>query len=67
MNNWINTADAVPGDDSYVLVADRFEHEYIVTEGSFGIRPNSAYMWHALDGEPLLNVTHWMPLPEPPQ
>ena len=43
-----------------MAVAERIEHPH-----DFG-HENSREMWCCTDGVALVNVTYWMPLPDPP-
>lgn len=59
MSKWISVDERLPKDDSVVLVLDN--NEYIIgwyKDGSFG-EWNGVYE--------LRQVTHWMPLPDPPK
>lgn len=61
---WISVEDRLPEDAGDVLVVAFWHEKYQVLTG-----------WHSLGGwlvtagneERLLDVTHWMPLPEPPE
>ena len=58
---WISVGDRLPEGNSV----------WIVTEGKFVQEEAAYYMadneWaFTLDGEEIKDVTHWMPLPEPP-
>ncbi len=59
MNNWINVKNKLPVKGCWLIA---FDHKDVITAG-----------WDAeaqrffLGCEYLNNVTHWMPLPEPPK
>lgn len=58
-NQWISVEDRLPEEDSVVLVFD-------------GLYVWIAYRNHVLgtwnvEGDSVRAVTHWMPLPEPPE
>jgi len=58
--DWIDVDDQMPEERVTVLVAIR-------TPGiPFTIAYHFAHNWHAGFGESV-DVTHWMPLPEPPE
>jgi len=62
MNNWISVKDRLPDVYTEVLFYNPEENLYI--HGYFEDISNS---WHEVGGNKVeLNVTHWMPLPEPP-
>lgn len=58
---WHRVEDGLPDDSRDVII---FHTSGIVGVGSF-IRPNW-YQWYSGGGLPV-DVTHWMPLPEPPK
>lgn len=58
---WHRVEDWLPDDSRDVII---FTASRIVGVGSF-IRPNW-YQWYSGGGLPV-DVTHWMPLPEPPK
>ena len=58
---WHRVEDELPDDSRDVII---FTTSGIVGIGSF-IRPNW-YQWYSGGGLPV-DVTHWMPLPEPPK
>ena len=66
---WISVEDRLPKDDGEYLVhldsGDIFVDEYN-TDWLFGSDNYNESMQAAL-GVPEICVTHWMPLPEPPQ
>ena len=58
---WHRVEDELPDDSRDVIILTA---SGIVGDGSF-IRPNW-YQWYSGGGLPV-DVTHWMPLPEPPK
>ena len=58
---WHRVDDVLPDDSRDVII---FTASRIIGVGSF-IRPNW-YQWYSGGGLPV-DVTHWMPLPEPPE
>ena len=58
---WVRCEERLPDDSRDVII---FHTSGIVGVGSF-IRPNW-YQWYSGGGLPV-DVTHWMPLPEPPK
>ena len=58
---WHRVEEELPDDSRVVLI---FTASRIVGVGSF-IRPNW-YQWYSSGGLPV-DVTYWMPLPEPPK
>ena len=69
---WISVADKLPEEGAVILAAWRLESELRGTEaGVFQARYEGG-KWLDLtdyDGQPIETnyVTHWMPLPEPPE
>lgn len=64
MSEWISTKDRLPDEDKEVLVAYWFlpnngDPSWIIETGRY-----LAGKWVQLEG---YDVTHWMPLPEPPK
>lgn len=59
MNEWISVKDQMPVDGVYALTFGGFESMQIA-EFSHG-------EWWDDTGYKAGNVTHWMPLPEPPK
>ena len=59
--SWHRVEERLPDDSRDVII---FTASGIVGDGSF-IRPNW-YQWYSGGGLPV-DVTHWMPLPEPPK
>lgn len=60
MNNWVSVKDRLPGDDSYYLT--------FTTEHTCAVyRYDGDGEW-VTDYDDTANhdITHWMPLPEPP-
>lgn len=72
MTEWISVKDRLPDDDQCVLVIDRDSH----TNGPMNIvsviynaECSLEYRWeidHFCESSYAGDVTHWMPLPEPP-
>lgn len=58
VNRWIPCSERMPKDNCYTLVAVLFDEIYEVYIAAF--RGDG---WHTVEGY----VTHWMPLPEPPE
>ena len=68
--DWIDVNDRLPNDDDYVLVFDTeynsvseviYNSKYFNQKG-FWLNENGGEYEHEYK-----NVTHWMPLPEPPK
>ncbi len=57
--NWINTKDRLPGDPTEVLALNG--REVLVAS-----RSEYNGIWYDINAEEVSGVTHWMPLPEPP-
>jgi hypothetical protein len=57
---WISIEERLP-DPGFVLAYDVGREHYGVVEYRFGGE------WHHISGMHLANVSHWMPLPEPPK
>lgn len=76
MDNWIRVVDKMPPIGESVLIYRRFaiRHGVDVTNNQFieqqidwitnGIWDGKQWTY---DGYPTYDVTHWMPLPEPPK
>lgn len=69
-NEWISVKDRLPVDERTVLAYYGFDHGdgdlgrmFIGTLSYFAFEPEPHFQ-HASTG---LTVTHWMPLPEPPE
>lgn len=60
-SQWRRVEERLPDDSREVII---FTASKIIGVGSF-IRPNW-YQWYSGGGLPV-DVTHWMPLPEPPK
>lgn len=62
MDNWISVEDGLPenGDDVLVYTSDEY-----VSLGEYSNRKWRVYGTPYFD--PIAHVTHWMPLPKPPQ
>lgn len=66
MAEWISVKDRLPEDEKQVLVYDRIHKT--CTIGNYKKTEENDY-WVAYQGESSIwyNITHWMPLPEPPK
>lgn len=62
MSEWISVNDRMPKYGVMVLVANG-KHVMM----AFTFRENNSVYWSTEDGIILIDVTHWMPLPEPPK
>ena len=62
-NEWISVQDRLPEINTYVLIVYAGYSMFVAyrdnSEGDLCFRGD--------DGNPLYNITHWMPLPEPPK
>ena len=59
-SGWISVDERLPEDDSFVIASDGSEVIMLnFSNGSFGIKTING----DIDAN---NITHWMPLPEPP-
>lgn len=59
MNSWYNADKTVPVPGSYVLVYTKKRHCYTAVY--------MGYWWLFETGAQSYDVTHWMPLPDPPE
>lgn len=71
-NSWISAEYEVPVDDSFVLVVVSGRYELINFEDAIELAeydPDEGWILEAYPDarESDLKVTHWMPLPEPPE
>ena len=57
---WIPVSERLPGDRDWVIVAGEYGGVSIA-------QMNIKWGWNGADGETDGDVTHWMPLPEPPE
>jgi hypothetical protein len=67
MSEWISVKEKLPSDDQYVLVAMTTGY---VTQACIYHSATQGDVFCDTDGEtwiPLQDVSHWMPLPEPPK
>ena len=63
MNSWISVKDRLPEAFVPVLVCRRSQHgRQIVEVGQKDVRD-----WWRVYGTRTKSVTHWMPMPEPPE
>ena len=65
--DWISVIERLPENDDFVIVAIKDEHgdsPYVYSD--FGWYFDRAECW-IVDTEQRTNITHWMPLPEPPE
>ena len=69
MGEWIRVEDRMPQDEAPVLIYYGFEHGM-----DMGLMFVGVLTYYAFDPKPHwqhestgLRVTHWMPLPEPPE
>ena len=69
MSNWISVEDRLPKNNECVLVfANDIISNWMLTLEAYICPEYDSFDWIQLDGEdfPCI-VTHWMPLPEPPE
>jgi len=66
MSNWISVNDKLPKDGVDVLACSRFEDLQTIKIYCYS---KELGKWHesASPGWPADNITHWMPLPDPPE
>lgn len=64
MDNWIKIEDKAPEIDRVVFIfsAPPYSPEIVL-----GMRINDRNIFHGKNNAYYNNVTHWMPLPEPPK
>jgi len=62
MSEWISVKDRLPKNFEPVIVCRRGKDGTIVEQGF-----KDAGSWWKVYGTRTKNVTHWMPLPEPPE
>jgi hypothetical protein len=60
MSEWISVSERMPEALSWVLVADADADVWMAQR-------MPGYWAEAISTEALVDVTHWMPLPEPPK
>ena len=60
---WISVKDGLPGDNDDVIGAILKTDEWVIRKMNFW----RGRWWNWEDGRSEKNVTHWMPLPEPPE
>lgn len=64
-DGWINIHDRLPDNEQYVIAYCQNYPNNFVSMVRFEKNKNGYYFWNdALDKKG--NVTHWMPLPNPP-
>lgn len=69
MSEWVSVKDGLPPDHTTYLVFIR-ENSGITYIGTSSLNPTKTGFYVAYDDEgnaPVEEVTHWMPLPEPPK
>ena len=77
MNNWISVKDMLPDFDTQVLLFDNWQDNsgdihgdvrvgYLSSYRAFST-PNGKEIDPEWRSEFVFNITHWMPLPEPPK
>ena len=59
MNEWVSVKDRLPNEGSYLVFLDNG----FICRAFF----NKENIWVDVMSSKLLNVTHWMPLPEAPK
>lgn len=64
MDNWISVEDQLPDTDDDVLVYIDHKNRSPVIEQSYWFRFQGGVRW---SGHADSIITHWMPLPEPPE
>lgn len=60
---WISVDDRLPERDTDVLVFG----EHMNTQVGFLFSSNELWFLTLMDMDEIVDVTHWMPLPEPPE
>jgi len=68
-NNWISVYDMLPSDHTEVLVWPKPNRDHNILTASYNSKLDHWYqdMYNEYGFEDFYpNVTHWMPLPEPP-
>lgn len=65
---WIKVTDRLPENEDWVLVVSHIRGEPLVEMGCY-VNCVEYQGWEAIDSflDRPCNVTHWMPLPEPPK
>ncbi len=70
--NWINVTERLPDAEQLVLLHVPDVHEpvwlgeWVECDEDDPLGPDSPGEWRCAAGQRLPDVTHWMPLPEPP-
>ena len=62
---WISVEDRLPEDDEWQLVWLSGEH--YPRRGAYHAEKRESPRWYVRDWDWVDIVTHWMPLPDPPQ
>jgi hypothetical protein len=64
MNNWIKVEDSLPSDSQAVIVyINRFNY----FQNYFDIAWRKNGSWRGVDEVAAYKITHWQPLPSPPE
>lgn len=61
MQKWISVKDRLPDEFKNVIVANKRGKTYDIDKAWW-----NGYSWDRCGKGPYRNVTHWIPLPEPP-
>ena len=67
MGQWIPLAERWPGDDSIVIVADIDDFVCAAEVHRFTGVDHLSHIAFSFGDLPITQVTHWMPLPDPPK
>lgn len=69
MTEWISVKDRLPDFFDEVIVYDNCGYESLVSIAWRRSGSNGGWIWDSRMSYPeeLVNVTHWMPLPKPPE
>lgn len=65
MSEWISVDERLPINDQNVLVLFKRYADHDILCAQFTVF-NNRFTSRGYYGAPIMNVTHWMPLPEPP-
>lgn len=74
---WISVKERVPYDDKQVLIFGDLDYDTdgengirCIRTGTFSKKESPEYQWFTIPsqccGDHMINVSHWMPLPEKP-